>query len=164
MKEPVLYRKRLIPQECICLKDDEIIFFSDTQKRLVTKWHAIRPRKDLHHGYSAYFWDEGFKVSKFYSAENNLLYWYCDIIDTDYDREQGSFVATDLLADVLIYPDGFVKVVDLAEITESYDKGLLSLDLMKAAINRLDHLLSLIYSGQFKACQDFLNDIERNNQ
>ena len=156
MKEPVLYRKRLIPQECICLKDDEIIFFSDTQKRLVTKWHAIRPRKDLHHGYSAYFWDEGFKVSKFYS--------YCDIIDTDYDREQGSFVATDLLADVLIYPDGFVKVVDLAEITEAYDKGLLSLGLMKAAINRLDHLLSLIYSGQFKACQDFLDDIERNNQ
>lgn len=160
MEYPVLYRKRLIPDECICLKDDEIIFFSEKEQRIITKWHAIKPRKDLHHGYSAYFWNEGFKVSKFYSETGALNYWYCDIIDASYDKSTNEFIATDLLADVLIYPDGFVKVVDLEEITEAFDKGLLSLDLMKVAIQRLSHLLSLIYSGEFEQYQKQLEEFE----
>lgn len=160
MDYPVLYRKRLIPDECICLKDDEIICFSESAKRIVTKWHAIKPRKDLHHGHSAYFWDEGFKVSKFYSESGDLLYWYCDIIDVFYDKENGRLIATDLLADVLIYPDGFVKVVDLDEITQAYDSGILSIDMMKTSINRLNHLLTLIYSGEFKNYQEYLNQFE----
>lgn len=162
MDYPVLYRKRLIPDECVCLKDDEIIYFSEAEKRIITKWHAIKPRKDLHHGYSAYYWNEGFKISKFYSETGDLNYWYCDIIDVSYDKAANEFVATDLLADVLIYPDGFVKVVDLEEITEAFDKGLLSLDLMKASIKRLSHLLSLIYSGEFESYQKQLEEFEVN--
>lgn len=162
MDYPILYRKRLIPDECICLKDDEIICFSETENRIVTKWHALKPRKDLHHGYSAYFCNEGFKVSKFYSETGDLLYWYCDIIDTQFDKEKNEFIATDLLADVLIYPDGFIKIVDLEEITQAYDAGILSIDLMKASILRLSRLLSLIYSGEFKEYQNYLEQLEVN--
>ena len=109
---PILFRKRLIPQECVQLKDDVILSCNDTV--IVTKWNALKPRKDLHHGYSCYFLKEGFKVSKFYAADNSLLYWYCDIVDFAYEGED-RLIVTDLLADVIYYPNGFVKVVDIDE-------------------------------------------------
>lgn len=178
MKTPVLFRKRIIPDECICLKDDELLYFSEKEHILVTRWHALKPRKDLHHGYSCYFYDLGFKVSKFYQKDGSLLYWYCDIIHVDYpvsltpDCEKNApanipsetggdcFIATDLLADVIIYPDGFVKIVDLDELTSAFDAGALSIDLLKAALNRLNALLNLVYSGEFKKYQDYLEKFE----
>jgi hypothetical protein len=169
MEKPVLFRKRLIPEECICLKDDEILYFSADEHILVTKWHALKPKQDLHHGYSCYFLDQGFKVSKFYREDGTLLYWYCDIIDVDYpaaalldsaDSKSPRLIATDLLADVIIYPDGFVKVVDLDELVQALEIGSLNIVLLKAALNRLNHLLNLIYSGDFKKYQDFLEQYE----
>lgn len=37
-----LYRKRLIPNECIELKNDEILFRDETL--IITKWRSIHPR------------------------------------------------------------------------------------------------------------------------
>ncbi|MCH5281094.1 MAG: DUF402 domain-containing protein [Lachnospiraceae bacterium] len=168
MKTPVLFRKRIIPDECIRLKDDKILYFSPDKHILVTKWHALKPRKDLHHGFSCYFYDKGFKISKFYRENGDLLYWYCDIIETEYPVSlQGisapgeeCMVSTDLLADVIIYPDGFVKVVDLEELTAAFDAGSLSLELLKTALNRLSNLLRLIYSGEFAEYQHYLEQYE----
>lgn len=160
MEHPVLYRKRLIPEECVCLKDDEVLYLNFDEGRLVTKWKTIKPRKDISHGYSAYFWNEGFKISKFYNQTGNLIYWYCDIIDVTYPEDRSSLTTTDLLADVLIYPDEFVKVVDLDELTQAFDMGSLSIDMLKASINRLSHLLDLIYSGNIKEYKDFLESFE----
>ena len=175
MTKPVLFRKRLIPDECIRLKDDEILHFCPDDQILVTKWHALKPKKDLHHGYSAYFWKEGFKVSKFYREDGSLIYWYCDIIDVNYPCQisdcvlsaatdssvsETAFLATDLLADVIIYPNGFVKVVDLDELNSALDDGALTLDMLKKALNNLSHLLDLIYSGEFKKYQEYLENFE----
>ena len=114
MNYPLLYRKRIIPDECILLKDDTILSWDEN--RIVTGWHALKPRKDLHHGFSCYFLNDGYKVSKFYRADGSLLYYYCDIITTEYADDGCRFIVTDLLADVIVYPDGFVKVVDLDEM------------------------------------------------
>lgn len=171
MTDPILFRKRLIPSECICLKDDEILHFSPDTSILVTKWHALKPKKDLHHGYSCYFWDKGFKISKFYREDSSLLYWYCDIIDAEYvphprqddlsgTSDRGCFISTDLLADVIIYPDGFVKVVDLDELTQALEDGSLDIELLKAALKRLSALLDLIYSGEFAKYQQYLERFE----
>lgn len=167
MANPILFRKRLIPDECICLKDDEIICFSEEDHVMVTKWHALKPRNDLHHGYSAYFWKEGFKLSKFYQEDGSLLYWYCDIIDVQYPADISSetnspdrFIATDLLADVIIYPDGYVKVVDLDELALAFENGILSPELLKASLYRLNHLLNLIYSGELQKYQQYLEQCE----
>ena len=113
MTNPILYRRRIIPEECILLKDD--IIQSCDEERIVTTWNALHPKKDLHHGSSCYFLKEGFKVSKFCREDDSLLYWYCDIVDFNYDSAKNTMIVTDLLADVIIYPDGFVKVVDLDE-------------------------------------------------
>ena len=72
MPHPTLYRKRIMPDECIHLKDDVII--KCTEDIIITKWNALKPKKDLHHGYSCYFLKEGFKVSKFLREDDSLLY------------------------------------------------------------------------------------------
>lgn len=147
MQDLKLFRKRIIPDECIFLKDDIILFCNENI--IVTKWNVIKPKKDLHHGYSCYFLKEGFKVSKFYKADNSLLYWYCDIVDYDYKKDENTLTATDLLADVAILPDGSVRVVDLDELAEVLDNGALPVPMVSLALERLNRLLVIIYSGKF---------------
>lgn len=156
---PILYRKRLIPEECILLKDDVILYRDD--RIIVTSWHSLKPRKDLHHGYSCYYLDKGIKVSKFYRPDNTLLYWYCDIVDYDYSPDTDTYVVTDLLADVIVYPDGFVKVVDLDELVTALESGLLSEGLLKKSLLRIDALLKIIYGNNFSALQKPIDSRER---
>lgn len=156
---PILYRKRLIPEECILLKDDVILYRDD--RIIVTSWHSLKPRKDLHHGYSCYYLDKGIKVSKFYRPDNTLLYWYCDIVDYDYSPDTDTYVVTDLLADVIVYPDGFVKVVDLDELVTALENGLLSEGLLKKSLLRIDALLKIIYGNNFSALQEPIDSRER---
>ncbi len=147
MKDPVLYRRRIIPDECIPLKGDTIL--SCDEERIVTKWNTLKPRKDFHHGYSCYFLKEGFKVSRFLKEDDTLVYWYCDIVDFDYREEENTLVVTDLLADVIVYPDGFVKVVDIDELVTALNEQSISLDTLKSSLMKLDKLLSVIYGGKF---------------
>ncbi len=148
LPELVLYRKRLIPEECLPLPDDVILHCDEDI--LVTSWKTIRPKKDLDHGYSCYYLEEGYKVSKFYRADNTLLFYYCDIISPRYDAASNSLYVTDLLADVVIYPDGFIKVVDLDELVTAMQGGSLSLSMLTEAILTLDRLLRLLYGGRLR--------------
>lgn len=159
MTNPVLYRRRLIPDECILLKDD--IILECNEEHIVTSWNAIRPKKDLHHGYSCYFLKEGFKVSKFYYEDGRLLYWYCDIVDFDYSPADNRLIVTDLLADVIIYPDGFVKVVDLDELVTALESRSLTLDTLKSCLQKLDKLLTIIYGGNFGKLTSYIETYEQ---
>ncbi|MBQ9442669.1 MAG: DUF402 domain-containing protein [Lachnospiraceae bacterium] len=152
MTDPVLYRKRLIPDECVRLEDDEIIYIDS--EIIVTKWKALHPKPHLDHGYSCYFLKRNYKISKFLSGNGDLIYWYCDIVDHTYDNEGDEYVFRDLLADVIVYPDGFVKVVDLDEFEEALDNDLLTIDDVRKALRSLDSLLRLIYDGRFGELQD----------
>lgn len=154
MTNPILYRRRIIPEECIPLKDD--IILSCDEEHIITSWHALRPKKDLHHGSSCYFLKEGFKVSKFCDKDDKLLYWYCDIVNFDYHFSDNRLMVTDLLADVIIYPDGFVKVVDLDELVTALESRSISLDTLKSSLNRLDKLLKIIYSGNFDTLKKYI--------
>ena len=147
MADPKLYRKRIIPSECILLKDD-IILYKDEDK-IITKWKTLRPKEDFTHGYSCYFLNKGYKVSKFLKADGNLLYWYCDIIDHEYKEGENAYVFRDLLADVIVYPDDFVKVDDLDEFEEAITSGALSTEDVTKALKSLSALLNVIYDGKF---------------
>lgn len=154
MANPILYRRRIIPEECVLLKDD--IILSCDEEHIVTSWHALHPKKDLHHGSSCYFLKEGFKVSKFCRENGNLLYWYCDIVDYDFHPYDNHLIVTDLLADVIIYPDGFVKVVDLDELVTALDARSIDINTLKSSLVRLDKLLKIIYSGKFDSLQKYI--------
>lgn len=158
MDKPLLYRQRIIPREIVLLKDDVILYSDDD--RIVTKWKTLRPKEAFDHGVSCYFLKEGIKVSKFYRKDGSLVYWYCDIISYEYDEVKNSYVFTDLLADVLVYPDGRVEVVDVDEIADALEDGTLTKEQMIPALRSLDKLLRKIYSGEFKELQSFIEEIE----
>lgn len=158
MKTPELYRKRLIPAQNIPLKDDTILFYDDDI--IVTKWNTINPKTEFNHGTSCYFFKEGIKVSKFYKADNSLLYWYCDIVEYEFDKESNRLTVVDLLADVIIYPDGTVKVVDLDEMADALGEGIISPELLQQGLYRLNALLTNIYSGHFSEFQSILEQHE----
>lgn len=147
MEDLKIYRKRIIPDECILLKDDEIL--EATQSHIITRWKTLKPRRDFHHGYSCYWLKPGYKVSKFYREDNTLLYWYCDIVDYEYRDADRALVVTDLLADVVIYPDGYVKVLDIDELAIALEKKLCEPVTVTQALRRLDALLGVIYADKF---------------
>ncbi|MDO4344608.1 MAG: DUF402 domain-containing protein [Eubacteriales bacterium] len=158
MNKPLLYRKRLIPNECILLEKDEILHAGENL--IVTRWRTIRPKKELSHGLSAYFLDKGIKVSKFYSHENLLICWYCDIITHEYTPAANTYTMIDLLADVLVYPDGTVKVADLDELADAAQQKLITEQQLLISLRRLDALLNMIYTGQFRELTSLIEAYE----
>lgn len=152
-----LYRKRLIPAECILLKDDHIESISE--EHLITTWATLNPKITFHHGCSCYFLKEGFKISKFYKEDGSLLYWYCDIVEYTQNTADHSLVVTDLLADVIVYPDGRFKVVDLNELADAFEKGLITADQLTACLRQLDNLLTYLYKDKFDHLQAALENL-----
>jgi predicted RNA-binding protein associated with RNAse of E/G family len=145
MENPILYRKRFIPDECIELKDDIILERNDSI--IVTKWSTIHKRCDISHGYSCYYLDRGYKISKFLKEDGSLFCWYCDIITYDFDEKSNKLLVIDLLADVKIYPDGLIKVVDLDELSEAFEKRLIDETLLKKSLLTLNRLLNEVYEN-----------------
>ena len=160
MKKWNLYRRRLIPNECIPLNKD-IILHSD-ENLLITKWNTLKPRSDFHHGYSAYYLNEGYKISRFYDSDNMLVYWYCDIV-THSVENSNDLIITDLLADVIMYPDGFVQVMDLDELCDAKEKNMITEAEFFLAVKQLGSLLDIIYSGHLEAfAKPLLDAINKN--
>lgn len=154
MVQPKLYRKRYMPNEIVFLKDDVIVYQDDTV--MVTKWNVLHPKAKFSHGISCYYLEKGWKVSKFLNEKNELVYYYCDIIDTTYQKEENSYIFTDLLADVIIYENGFVKVVDLGEVAEALEKDIITDREAELSLSRLDALLQVIYDGGLPEMIEFL--------
>lgn len=152
-----IYRKRIIPPECIPLKDDIIV--AQDEETVITKWNTLNPKTSFCHGCSCFFLSEGIKLSKMYRSDNSLLYWYCDIVDYSFDPAQDSMTVTDLLADVIVYPDGRVKVVDLDELSEAVEKELITKEQTISCLRSMNHLLSLIYRDKFDRLQSKLDNL-----
>ena len=151
-----LYRKRYIPAECIPLKNDIIV--EQNENFILTTWKTINPKTTFDHGSSCYLLKEGLKVSKFYRPDGTLLYWYCDIVNFEYNEADNTLTVVDLLADVVIYPDGRVKVMDLDELAEALEKGLITQTQLTAGLRQLNYLLTMIDRDKFDRLQSILND------
>jgi hypothetical protein len=161
MQEDIrLFRKRFFPNEMIHLKDDEILYRNDNL--IITKWATLKPRLDIDHGISAYFMDEGYKVSKIYDKNHKLVYWYCDIIETQYNEQNSAYIFTDLIIDVLVYENGQVKVLDLGEVGDMLDFEVIDIKLASKAMHIADNLLNIIYNGKFNELQQVIHEAEAN--
>lgn len=145
---PSMYRKRYIPDEIKSLEKDEILYMSDDV--IVTKWDTFRPKKNFSNGISCTFVNKGFKISKFMDNNGKLVYYYCDIIHSDYYKDENKWIFTDLLADVKIYPDGRTEIVDLDEVSEALKSGIISTETVCELMENLNSLLGLIYSGEWR--------------
>lgn len=155
---PSLYRKRIIPNELIPLSDD--IILEQTSSYIITSWNTLRFKPEFAKGLSYYDLTNNIKVSKFINSDNALVYWYCDILKITHNIYNDAYTFTDLLADVIVYPDGTYKVVDLDELSDALIKNLISVSEASNALNTLNLLLQMIYNGEFKQYMDILNKFD----
>lgn len=140
-----LYRRRFIPEEQTLLKDDKILFMDDDL--IITSWTTIKPRSDFASGISAYYRRQGFKISRHYGADGTFRRWYCDIV-IESEAENG-IIFSDLLIDVIIFPDGTLRVVDLDEAADALEQGLITADMLVKALRSANQLLSYIHQNRF---------------
>ncbi|MDP4182789.1 MAG: DUF402 domain-containing protein [Bacillota bacterium] len=154
MKKPTILRKRFIPFETVDISGDELVYRDDAL--IITKWKVIKPRTDIDRGVSFAFLKDGYKISRFYNPSGNFVYWYCDIIEVEYDEEKDTYTLVDLLVDVKIFPDGQVRILDIDEISEALDENIITKEQASNALKKLDNLLKIIYDGEFppKVCRD----------
>lgn len=158
MDKPMLYRRRFIPEELIHLKDDVILVAESNL--IITTWKTLHPRKDISRGVSAFYLDKGFKISKVFNKEDQLVYWYCDIIQVKKDAEKNTVIIEDLLIDLILYEDGGVRIMDLNELADALERRLITQEEATYALRTANSLLQIIYSGQFQTLQDPVNQVE----
>lgn len=146
MKSDVkLYRRRYIPDELNSLKDDKILYLDDDL--IITSWNTLKPRPDFASGISAYYRKEGFKISRHCGMDGTMTRWYCDIIMET--SEEDRLIFHDLLIDVVLYPDGVVRVVDLDEAADALEQGLITPAMLTQALRSTDRLLNYIHHDKF---------------
>jgi predicted RNA-binding protein associated with RNAse of E/G family len=158
MTVPTLYRRRFIPDELIHLKDDIILIME--KDLIITKWIALHPRNDIARGISAFYLDKGFKVSKIYDNNDQVVYWYCDIIQVKKDTNKNTVIIEDLLIDVILYEDGTMRIVDIDELSDALDQQLITQEEAIYALRTLSNLLNTIYEGHFYTLQEPVNRTE----
>ena len=151
-----IYRRRFIPNELISLDSDEILYLDD--EKLVTKWNALHARSDFASGVSAYFFKDGWKVSKILDHEGNVIHWYCDIVECILDEKKNSITCQDLLFDVVVYENGRYKVLDCDEAAEAYESGLITGAQLCSALRSLHELLEVVYHDRFDRLQAVINE------
>ena len=158
MPHPMLYRRRFIPSELIPLKDDIILHYDPNL--VLTKWVTLHPRKDIAHGISAFYLDKGFKVSKIYDKEDQIVYWYCDIIQAKIDMDKNTVIIEDLLIDVLLYNDGSIRIMDLDELADALEQKLITQEEATYALRTSHQLLQIIADKDFHILQEPVNQAE----
>jgi protein associated with RNAse G/E len=147
MKKPIIHRKRYIPDEVVDITGDELVYRDEDL--LITRWKPIRERSDISGGISYTFLKEGYKISKFIGPSGEFIYWYCDIINVVYDKEQDKYVLVDLILDVKISPEGAIEILDADELADALDKGIITKEEACKSLRILDKILKKAYEGQF---------------
>lgn len=140
-----IYRKRYIPNEIVDISNDKVILLTDDL--LITEWLPINPRGDIAYGKSYTFLKKGWKISKFYNKNKELVCWYCDIIECEIKDDV--YTTIDLLVDLKVYPDGSYEVLDLDELDEALELALISEKQKEEALRKLNELLEIVKSGKF---------------
>ena len=161
MKQNIhLYRRRFIPDEILSLHKDEILYVDEDI--ILTRWDTLKPRADFSHGISAYFLKKNCKVTKVLNTDNELVYWYCDIMqmieEPQTNAEERVLIMEDLLIDILVYPDGSIRVLDLDEAADAAKQGLITSDMLYHSMRTANNLLNDIYAGKF---QEYQQEIEK---
>nr|WP_315101110.1 DUF402 domain-containing protein [uncultured Catonella sp.] len=156
-KSYTITRKRYIPNEVITLNHDIIYYVSD--ELIVSGWKAIRLRQDISGGFSVYYPKLGIKTSKLFDSDDRLLYWYNDISELVFNGNNINF--TDLLIDVIIYPDNSIRIMDIDEFSEAINQKLITKEQEIKALNSFHTLLNYIYNNEYYLLQNPITELEK---
>lgn len=147
MIKPKMYRKRFEPDEIVDISNDKLIYRDN--EIIATSWLPIKKREDISYGNSFTFIKEGYKISEIYGPNQEFEFWYCDIIDTKYDKEKDEYTFIDLLIDVKVYEDGFYEILDVEEVALLLKDGRIASNEVIKGLTNLDKLLKIIYTKKF---------------
>ena len=142
-----MFRKRFIPDEIVDISSDEVL--ERNENIIVTKWLPIKPREDIGGGISYVFLKKGYKISKIYDNQGKFKHWYCDIIEYTYNQEKDEYIFVDLLADVVIYPDGKYEVLDIDELKSVLEAKIITKEQMLQSIKSVNTLVEMVQNGVF---------------
>jgi predicted RNA-binding protein associated with RNAse of E/G family len=70
-----------------------------------------------------YYFSRCYAIWRVAQADGRLKGWYCNIAEP-VEEQAGDLVFTDLLLDVLVYPDGRYEILDRDEFTRACAEGL----------------------------------------
>jgi predicted RNA-binding protein associated with RNAse of E/G family len=63
----------------------------------------------------------------------------------------------------VVYPDGSSRILDLDELADAHERGLVDNHTLYEALKRADKLVSDIYAGKFNKYRDLVDYLEKNN-
>lgn len=99
----------------------------------------------------------GWVVIENINVSDERLNWYIHIAEIFYDNSRNCWINKDLFTDVIIEKDlRHHRVLDLDELADALDIGLIGPEDMSLILKRTDHLLQVIKKGEFP-----LPEIER---
>ncbi len=142
-----IYRKRFEPDECVLLKDDEIVYAD--RSYICTKWETLKPRDDFDSGASIYDIKNGVKVSKF-CKNGRILYYYIDIIGIEYSVDDDSYLCTDYVLDIVLQTDHkSYTILDEDELDVLIENGTLNSTQVAETYSKLNFMVTCIEENNF---------------
>ena len=81
-------------------------------------------------------------------------------MDYDINISENTCTTTDLLVDVIVYPDGSSRILDLDELATAHENGLIDNSVLYEALRRADKLVSDIYAGKFNKYRKLVEALE----
>lgn len=96
-----------------------------------------------------YYWrDRWYNIFRFHEPDGELRNWYCNVnMPPSFDNGVLDYVDLDI--DILVWPDGELRILDEDEFAANAEKYQYSDAIMKNARNARDELLRLISLNEF---------------
>ncbi len=147
-----IFKQKFIPEKIYDISDDEVIFFNN--EFMITSWEATNSEMGVKKALSLTSFSNGYQISKKFNKENEFMYWYCDIVKAWHDREKNEIWIQDLIADVILFPDKALQVIDLPELVEARKNGLITEVLFQECHKSILSLVSSVIHGNFPPQQN----------
>jgi uncharacterized protein len=121
MTAPRQVRKtKLHPQREVDLTGDTLLY--QDQELQVTAWIAPEHHPNqVKYALTFTLFNQAIQIHSKHDAQGQRLYWYCDLLEVSQVAE--TWLLTDLILDVVVYPDYSTRVLDLAEMGEALEEN-----------------------------------------
>lgn len=141
------FKRKFFPPITFDISNDELHYHNDDI--MVTSWIPENSDMGVAKAVSVFFLKEGFQISKKFDKKGNFLYWYCDIIAIEQNTQENSITFVDLIADVVVLPNGQVELIDLDEFADAIEKNIIEREYIAQAVRSMHNLLEYIYKQDF---------------
>lgn len=147
MKIQKLLKHKLVPPSSEDISGDEVLYFD--LDFLVTRWKPAKSNMNIGAAVSLLCVKSGVQISKKYNREGKFVYYYCDMVKTHWDPETETFEVTDLIADLIVFPDSELRLIDLEEFQEAYQSKVIDTEEFEFTKKCLLDITDKVICGNF---------------